>query len=965
MMKKLLTLLMLMLPPATVSGAPEIIQSPLDPRAYRALELDNGLKVLLVSDPATDRSAASLDVHIGSGSDPDEWQGLAHFLEHMLFLGTQKYPEAGEYKKFIDDHGGNNNAYTSFSHTNYYFDISADHLRPALDRFSRFFIDPTFDATFVNRERAVVHSEYQARRKDEGRRSWSARRRLIDPRHPASRFVVGSEHTLRDRDGISVRQKLIEFYRRHYSADLMTLTVVGKESLDRLDEWVAELFVEVPDRDADAELFTQPYLNPQLHGSRLNVAPQKDELRASFMFPIAGIESFYRSKPLGYIANLVGHEGEGSLLALLESLGWAEGLSAGAGYTDKAQGVFEVSVRLTESGLEHLDEIGSLLFQYIELIRTEGVESWRYDEQRKLAAIAFRFAEKPGAGATARRLAAGLHRYPLADVLRGPYMMEDYRPELITDLLARLMPDNVFLQVLAKGVETSDKTPFYEVDYGIAPIPPATIARWSRAGSKDGQDQRLTLPAANRFIPERLHARALASNEASPDAAVPERLDEHPGMVVWYRGDPQFGTPRAAFYFSIKSPLAGGSARSLVLDELFVRMVNRQLDTATYAARLAGLGYELYRHSRGISVRISGYEDKQPAMLETLLEALLETKFDAAQLTLVKDELRREWKNVSLETPSNQVVHELYRLLLHPYWSEAERLAVLDEMGVDDLKDHAAELFEKIHITALSHGDVTRARAVSMSEMLRTAFANSEFIDEVERNRVRMLDDHGAYLRSLDVDHDDSALAIYFQGGGKSTLERAKMLLLARLAESPFFFNLRTTHRVGYLVHATPLNILEVPGLLFSVQSPTHNPAQIKQLIDEFLESFGEMLEQMDAGEFARVKQGLTDRILVLDKKLVDRTNRYWREIDRRELTFDTRRHIAEEIAGLNQNDILRYFRQVTKTQLRKLMVQSPGRRPQAAGGAIDDSHDDSQYTPVGDAVQFRKSAHSFFPAYR
>ena len=67
-----------------------IIKSPDDDRLYRGLNLPNGLKVVLVSDPTTDKAAAALDVHVGHMSDPWNLPGLAHFLEHMLFLGTEK-----------------------------------------------------------------------------------------------------------------------------------------------------------------------------------------------------------------------------------------------------------------------------------------------------------------------------------------------------------------------------------------------------------------------------------------------------------------------------------------------------------------------------------------------------------------------------------------------------------------------------------------------------------------------------------------------------------------------------------------------------------------------------------------------------------------------------------------------------------------------------------------------------------
>ena len=67
-----------------------IVQSNQDTRKYRGLLLDNGLKCLLISDPLTDRSAAAVDVHAGYMLDPKEFPGLAHFCEHMLFMGSKK-----------------------------------------------------------------------------------------------------------------------------------------------------------------------------------------------------------------------------------------------------------------------------------------------------------------------------------------------------------------------------------------------------------------------------------------------------------------------------------------------------------------------------------------------------------------------------------------------------------------------------------------------------------------------------------------------------------------------------------------------------------------------------------------------------------------------------------------------------------------------------------------------------------
>lgn len=81
----------------------------------------------------TDRACLLLS-RSGSLSDPANISGLAHFCEHMLFLGTKKYPKENEYSQFLSEHAGSSNAFTSAEHTNYYFDVSHEHLQGALDR---------------------------------------------------------------------------------------------------------------------------------------------------------------------------------------------------------------------------------------------------------------------------------------------------------------------------------------------------------------------------------------------------------------------------------------------------------------------------------------------------------------------------------------------------------------------------------------------------------------------------------------------------------------------------------------------------------------------------------------------------------------------------------------------------------------------------------------------------------------
>ena len=109
------------------------MKHPLDRSSSKTLKLENGLNVYLLSDPDFNVSSASMAVAVGAYQNPDDRQGLAHFLEHMLFLGTEKFPTVDGYKNHIKNNGGYSNAYTSGDHTNYQFEILPDGYREALD----------------------------------------------------------------------------------------------------------------------------------------------------------------------------------------------------------------------------------------------------------------------------------------------------------------------------------------------------------------------------------------------------------------------------------------------------------------------------------------------------------------------------------------------------------------------------------------------------------------------------------------------------------------------------------------------------------------------------------------------------------------------------------------------------------------------------------------------------------------
>src|SRR5258705_5973341 len=173
----------------------------------------------------------------------------------------------------------------------------------------------------------------------------------------------------------------------------MALVVVGSQALDLLGAWVTEKFSAIPRRPIAKPAPIGPMFAPGTLPRKLTYQTVKDTRQLTYNFPVPELDRYFREKPGSYIANLIGHEGVGSLHAQLKARGWIESLGASAQRFDADNALVMVSIELTEQGAAHVDDITNALFDYIALVRTQGVDKWRYEEQAKVATLAFRFQE--------------------------------------------------------------------------------------------------------------------------------------------------------------------------------------------------------------------------------------------------------------------------------------------------------------------------------------------------------------------------------------------------------------------------------------------------------------------------------------------------------------------------------------------------------------------------------------------
>ena len=898
----------------------DIICSAEDKRKYRAVHLTNGLKMLLISDPDTDKSSAAMDVHVGSMSDPDDIPGLAHFCEHMLFLGTEKYPSENEYNKFLSEHGGASNAYTSGEHTNYYFDVSPEHLNGALDRFAQFFLCPLFTESATEREVNAVNSENDKNIPSDPWRMLQLEKATINPDHPYSKFGTGNIDTLltipKSR-GQDVRDELLKFHKKYYSSNLMALALLGKESLDELMEMAVPLFGPVENENVPIPTWPDHPIREEDTKLSASIVPIKDVRNLTITWPMEDLRQYYKSNPGHYLGHLIGHEGPGSLLSELKSRGWVNTLVGGE--KDGALGFmfFIVNVDLTQEGIEHTDDIITLIFQYINMLRKEDPHKWVHDECAQVSEMSFRFKDKEKPRNYTTSSVSRLHyistipNFPMKELLCAGYHMEEFKPELITSILEKLTPRNARVAIVGqKFTGTTDrKEKWYGTDYSMTKIPEETLRKWENAGLHES----LRLPDKNEFIPTNFE---LFPRDENP-AINPVIIRNSAFSKVWYKQDNTFLMPKACVSMDFTSLYAYLDPLCTNLTYMFVALFRDALNEYSYAAEIAGLQYDLNNTLYGLTLSIRGYHDKQNILLQKVMQKMAGFTVNPKRFDIIKESYIRGLKNFKAEQPYQHALYYTMVLTSEQMWTKEELLEATEDLTVGALEKFIPQLLSWLYLEILVHGNVTEARALELADIAETTLqkeANSRALAQSQQKHFRKVQlPFGcpySYNKRHNEVHKSSALEIYYQCSTEDTHANMLLELFCQIINEPCFNVLRTQEQLGYIIFSGVCRTSGVQGLRVIVQSDK-DPQHVEERVEAFLWKMGADLENLADEVFEKHVTSLAFKHLETRKKLTAQHAEYWGDMISQQYHFDHDNTEVRHLRTLTKNNICQFYKQL------------------------------------------------------
>ena len=924
-------------PPRASKLVTEDMEKPsLDDRSYRVIRLDNQLEALLIHDPETDKGSASLDVNVGNFSDPDDLPGLAHAVEHLLFMGTKKvnyqnwiarlyietnislqYPEENAYQQYLATRSGFSNAWTAPTSTNYYFEVGTglSHTSPsaatsqaeasksptpseaepplygALDRFAQFFIAPLFLEDSVDRELRAVDSENKKNLQNDSWRLHQLNKSLSNPNHPYCHFSTGNYETLRDgpiKRGVQIRDECMRFHADHYSANRMKLVVLGKESLDTLQSWVEEFFGPIENKNLDQNRWDDqsPYTEKEI-GMQIFAKPVFDMRTLDIYFPYPDEEALYESQPSRYLSHLVGHEGPGSILAYLKNKGWANGLGAGASPICPGAAFFSISIRLTEAGLEQYQQVAKIVFQYIAMLREQPPHEWIFEEQSRMSKVDFRFKQKYSASKTTSGLSQTMQR-PIdrSKLISGPELISTFNPDAIKRGLAALNPDNFRLTLVSQAHpgDWDQREKFYGTEYRYERIPSEFMREIQEAANVKTSNwpRELHLPQPNEFIP-------------SPDSLNIEKKEgiepmKHPKLIrnddkarIWFKKDDRYWVPKANLHITLRSPIVALSPYNMAMAQLYQALVQDDLVEYSYAAEIAGLEYNLSTHSLGLDITINGYNDKMLVLLDKVVKRVRDLDIQEDRFDIVKERLMRGYRNWDYQQPYQQIGAYTRWLQHEKGWINEQYAAELPHVSLQDLKLFGKQLLRQLHVETLAHGNLHKEDALKFTDLVESTLRPRRLPADQWNVRRCLLYPEGSsfvYQKELkdpaNVNHCVEYLL--YCGNNQDRELRARILLLAQIAQEKVFDTLRTKEQLGYVVFGGASLGVTWAGYRILIQSERH-PDYLEGRIDSFLLQLGEDIKTMDDTVFETNKKSIINKRLERLKNLSQESNRFWNHI--------------------------------------------------------------------------------------
>jgi len=878
-----------------------IRKSDKDTRQYQAIRLDNGMVVLLVSDPQAVKSLSALVVPVGSLEDPDAHPGLAHYLEHMILMGSKKYPQPDSLAEFLKMHGGSHNASTAPYRTAFYLEVENDALEGAVDRLADAIASPLLDKKYADRERNAVNAELTLARTRDGMRMAQVSAETINPAHPASRFSGGNLETLSDKPGSPVLDALHAFRNKYYSANLMKAVVYSNKPLPALAKIAAETYGRVPNKNITKPQIDVPVVTDAQKGVIIHYVPAMPRKVLRVEFRIDDNTAQFRSKTDELVNYLIGNRSADTLSDWLQKQGLAEGIRADSDpVVNGNSGVLAISATLTDKGLAHRDEVVAAIFSYLNLLREKGVDKRYFDELAHVLDLDFRYPSITRDMDYVEWLADTMIRVPVEHTLDAVNIADQYDAAAVKARLEMMTPQNARIWYISPDEPHNKTAYFVNAPYQVDKISDKTFTDWQQKSAAIA----LKLPELNPYIPDDFTL--IKPQGAYPQ---PKLIVDEPTLRVVYTPSQYFANePKADVSVILRNPAAMNSARNQVMFALNDYLAGIALDELSNQAAVGGISFSTNANN-GLMLNANGYTQRLPQLFQALLAGYFSYTPTEDQLEQAKSWYAQMMDSAEKGKAFDQAIMPVQMLSQIPYFQREERRALLPSISLKEVMAYRDALKANARPEFLVVGNMTEEQTKTLAKNVRDQL--DAHGNEWCRNQDVLVEKQQNVIFDKESNTSDSALAAVFVPTGYDEFaSSANSAVLGQIIQPWFYNQLRTEEQLGYAVFAFSMNAGRQWGLGFLLQSSDKQPAYLWQRYQAFFPQAEAKLRAMKPEEFAQIQQAVIAQINQAPQTLGEEASKISKDFDRGNMRFDSRDKVVAEIKQLTPQKVADFFHQ-------------------------------------------------------
>lgn len=866
-----------------------MLLSRIENRDYSTRKLENGLEYALITCPEAQKASVSISVEMGHFSDPDECQGLSHLMEHMLFAGSQNYPDGNFLNQLLNTHGGFVNAWTCAESCNVHFDCQVNQFSQALDVLIDMLTQPMLSMDGISQEVDAIDAEFSMKKLDDVRRLYDVHKQTCNPNHPFSRFSVGNKAIFTQFTKTELQQKLREHHQHYFNAQKIKACFVLPHTMANI-----ELITFIESKlitFKSSNLITIPKKYPDLYlaqqkGCLIEVKPYKFAQNLMLTFCLPNVSRYYRSKPILLVTHLIEDGSENTLQHGLKRMGFILDLSASDGIKGDNFQDININLRLTEHGLANTQKIMQLIMQWFDFLRQNGIEKWRFEEKAQQLALQVEHAILPSSIDLAVMLSSKLHKLTLQQALEYDVVMDNYDQTVFKQFLTYFTVENLRVFCINSQAFCDQKTTQYKVPFSLRKLD---------FDIKKNTLLLLQLPPKNPFMSDNF---GLVTQELeSTEIKTFKNFD----FLLKFSQNHQFKTPKGDCYLSLENPNMIGSARNVAIKRLWIACLNEELNEVYNGAEMAGIHFRLYGHQGGMTLHTSGFSDRQLVLCQEILSFIQQLDIKPTIFSAVKEKLALSLKNTLLNKPINQLFASVNILLQENTFSHESILAVVETVSLSELRIQAIAYFKKIHIEGLAVGNWTMAQIEAFHSNVVACVKNVNKVLKSSRNVAQITD------RKICIQHSQSqqehAIVLYFQSPSNNNACRGLYIAIEKLLSPIFFDELRNKRNLGYLVGCGYLPINKRPGLTVYIQSPTHSSHDLYVAMTDVLQDFVRNIAEFEP-IFDSFKASLKKQFRTFDTNTNQLAQRLWMDFD--DLGASTENNPMDDVISLLTFDLFK-----------------------------------------------------------